>query len=43
MSMAITKQYKVITAWITETVVSKSTTSWLIDTFMTDWSSTITN
>ena len=32
-----------ITAWIVVTVVSKSSTSVLIDTFMTDWSSTITN
>ena len=32
-----------MTAWMTVTVVSKSLTSWLIDTFMTDWSSTITN
>ncbi len=32
-----------ITAWIVVTVVSKSSTSWLIDTFMTDWSSTMTS
>ena len=32
-----------MTAWIVVTVVSKSMTSWLIDTFMTAWSSTITN
>src|SRR6476659_3106225 len=32
-----------MTAWMTETVVSKSATSVLIDTFMTDWSSTMTN
>ena len=32
-----------MTAWIVVTVVSKSATSWLIETFMTDWSSTITN
>src|SRR6478752_6156730 len=32
-----------MTAWIVVTVVSKSSTSVLIDTFMTDWSRTITN
>ena len=32
-----------ITAWIVVTVVSKSATSWLIETFMTDWSRTMTN
>jgi glucose-6-phosphate 1-dehydrogenase len=32
-----------MTAWIAVTVVSKSLTSWLIDTFITAWSSTITN
>ena len=32
-----------ITAWIVVTVVSKSSTSALIETFMADWSSTITN
>src|SRR6516165_8208461 len=32
-----------MTAWIAVTLVSKSATSWLIDTFMTAWSSTITN
>lgn len=32
-----------MTAWMVGTVVSKSATSWLIDTFMTDWSRTITN
>src|SRR4051812_7162957 len=32
-----------MTPWMTVTLVSKSLTSWLIDTFMTDWSSTITN
>src|SRR5262245_45595446 len=32
-----------MTAWIAVTLVSKSSTSWLIDTFMTAWSSTITN
>ena len=36
MNIAMTKQYKVITAWIVVTVVSKSSTSVLIDTFMTD-------
>ena len=34
--MAMTRQYRVITAWITVTVVSKSATSALIDTFITD-------
>ena len=43
MNIAMTKQYRVMTAWMTVTVVSKSATSWLIDTFMTDWSSTMTN
>ena len=32
-----------ITAWIVVTVVSKSATSWLIETFMTDWSRTMMN
>ena len=32
-----------ITAWIVVTVVSKSSTSWLIETFMTDWSRTMMN
>ncbi len=32
-----------MTAWIVVTVVSKSLTSVLIDTFITDWSSTIRN
>lgn len=31
-----------ITAWIVVTVVSKSATSALIETFIADWSSTIT-
>src|SRR5215207_7508463 len=43
MNSAITRQYSVITAWIVVTVVSKSSTSVLIDTFIADWSSTITN
>ena len=43
MSIAITRQYRVMTAWIVVTVVSKSSTSWLIETFMTDWSRTMTN
>ena len=43
MSMAMTRQYRVITAWIVVTVVWKSWTSELIDTFMTDWSSTMRN
>src|SRR6478735_11655441 len=32
-----------MTAWMVVTVVSKSLTSVLIETFMTDWSRTITN
>jgi len=32
-----------MTAWMVVTVVLKSVTSWLIDTFITAWSSTITN
>ena len=32
-----------MTAWIVVTVVSKSLTSWLIETFITDWSSTMRN
>ena len=32
-----------MTAWIVVTVVSKSSTSVLIETFMADWSSTMTN
>ena len=32
-----------ITAWIVVTVVSKSSTSVLIETFIADWSSTMTN
>ncbi len=32
-----------ITAWIVVTVVSKSATSWLIETFITDWSRTMMN
>src|SRR5690242_17283540 len=43
MNIAITRQYNVITAWIVVTVVSKSATRVLIDTFITDWSSTMTN
>ena len=43
MNIAMTRQYSVITAWIVVTVVSKSATRVLIDTFITDWSSTITN
>src|SRR6478752_185318 len=43
MNIAITRQYRVITAWIVVTVVSKSSTSALIETFIADWSSTITN
>ena len=43
MNIAITRQYSVITAWIVVTVVSKSATSALIETFIADWSSTITN
>jgi len=33
----------VITVWIVVTVVSKSATSALIDTFIADWSGTMTN
>jgi hypothetical protein len=33
----------VITAWIVVTVVSKSATRALIETFIADWSSTMTN
>ena len=43
MNIAMTRQYSVITAWIVVTVVSKSATRVLIDTFITDWSSTMTN
>ena len=43
MNIAMIRQYRVMTAWIVVTLVSKSSTSWLIETFMTDWSSTITN
>src|SRR3954454_18099514 len=43
MNIAITRQYSVITAWIVVTVVSKSATKVLIDTCITDWSSTMTN
>src|SRR5829696_5142804 len=43
MNIAITRQYSVITAWIVVTVVSKSATSALIETFIADWSSTMTN
>ena len=32
-----------MTAWMVVTVVSKSATSWLIETFMTDWSRTMMN
>ena len=43
MNMAITSEYMVMIAWMTGTVVSKSSTSWLIETFMTAWSRTIRN
>ena len=43
MNMAMTRQYSVMTPWIVVTVVSKSSTSWLMETFMTAWSRTITN
>ena len=43
MSMAMTRQYRVMTAWIVVTVVWKSWTSALIETFITDWSSTMRN
>ena len=42
-SAAIVRLYRVITAWMVVTVVSKSSTSWLIDTFITAWSSTMRN
>ena len=32
-----------MTAWMVVTSVSKSATSWLIDTFITAWSSTMRN
>ncbi len=32
-----------MTAWIVVTVVSKSSTSWLMATFITDWSRTMMN
>lgn len=32
-----------MTAWIVVTVVWKSWTNWLMDTFITDWSRTMTN
>ena len=41
--MAITRQYRVMIAWMVVTVVSKSATSWLIETPMTVWSRTMTN
>ena len=41
--MAMTRQYRVMTAWIVVTVVWKSWTSALIETFITDWSSTMRN
>ena len=43
MSMAMTRQYRVMIAWTVVTVVWKSWTSALIETFITDWSSTIRN
>src|SRR3954453_20391028 len=42
-SPAITSAYSAITAWIVVTVVSKSATSWEIETFITAWSRTIRN
>ncbi len=35
-SIAMTRQYRVMTAWMVVTVVSKSWTNWLIETFITD-------
>src|SRR5918994_6065446 len=43
MNAAITRVYAVIASWTPWTVVSRSATIWLIDTFMTLLSSTITN
>ena len=43
MSMAITRVYRVMTPWMVVTVVSKSSTSWLMETFITAWSRTMTN
>src|SRR6056297_783828 len=43
MNIAITSEYSVMTAWIAVTSVSRSTTSWLMETFITAWSRTITN
>ena len=43
MNMAMTRQYRVMTAWMVVTVVLNSSTSALIETFMTDWSRTMMN
>ncbi|MEU4100106.1 hypothetical protein AB0F16_05710 [Streptomyces tanashiensis] len=43
MKAAMTRAYRVMTAWIAVTSVSKSSTSWLMETFMTEVSSTIRN
>lgn len=43
MNAAMTSAYSVMTAWMAVTSVSKSSTSWLIDTLMTDVSRTIRN
>src|SRR3954453_2161447 len=43
MKAAITSVYSVMVAWIAVMSVSKSSTSWLIDTFITEVSSTMRN
>ncbi|MEU4910634.1 hypothetical protein [Streptomyces fradiae] len=39
----MTSAYRVMTAWMAVTSVSKSSTNWLMETFMTDVSRTIRN
>ena len=43
MNAAITRVYAVMASWTPPIVVSRSATIWLIETFMTELSSTITN
>src|SRR3954469_8181975 len=43
MKAAMTSVYRVMVAWIAVMSVSKSSTSWLIDTFITEVSSTMRN
>ena len=43
MKAAITRVYRVIAPWIAVTSVWKSCTSWLMDTFITEVSSTMRN